>query len=436
MLHGVDVRRRRGRGRDAARPQRRRQDDDAEVDHGHRAAARGLDRVRRAARSSRSPPTGSRSAASRIVPEERGIFASLDVEENLLLPPIVRDGGLSVAQIFELFPNLKERLKSQGTKLSGGEQQMLAIGRILRTGARLLLLDEPTEGLAPVIVQQIGRTIAQAQGAGLHDPAGRAEFPFRGDGRGPALRDGPRPRRRHDSQCRARREHGQAARLPRRLDPTLPRIHNPRAACDRTGAPLVINEGGSMKVFKRTSRRPRRRRRAVGRRRAGADFGQRRQDRRAVRHVEPVHRPRRRGLRRRGADGGRGFRHREARHQGRDRLGRPPEQARRRLGHRAPVVRHRQGRRDRRRAELRRRARRQPDHEGQGQGVPRVRPGVVRPDRQGVLAEHGALDLRHVDARQRHRQRDRQVGRRHAGSSSPPTTRSATRSSATPRPSC
>ena len=100
-------------------------------------------------------------------PEERGIFASLDVRENLLLPPIVRSGGLTLDQIFELFPNLKERLNSQGTKLSGGEQQMLAIARILRTGARFLMLDEPTEGLAPVIIQQIGHTIARLKNEGF-----------------------------------------------------------------------------------------------------------------------------------------------------------------------------------------------------------------------------------------------------------------------------
>src|SRR5579863_3401044 len=100
-------------------------------------------------------------------PEERGIFASLDVRENLLLPPAVRSGGLSLDQIFELFPNLKERLSSQGTKLSGGEQQMLAIGRILRTGARFLMLDEPTEGLAPVIIQQIGQTIKRLKNEGF-----------------------------------------------------------------------------------------------------------------------------------------------------------------------------------------------------------------------------------------------------------------------------
>ena len=100
-------------------------------------------------------------------PEERGIFASLDVEENLLLPPVVRAGGLGLDAIYQLFPNLRERLASQGTKLSGGEQQMLAIARILRTGARVLLLDEPTEGLAPVIVQQIGATIRRLKAEGF-----------------------------------------------------------------------------------------------------------------------------------------------------------------------------------------------------------------------------------------------------------------------------
>ncbi|MDW8316020.1 MAG: ABC transporter ATP-binding protein [Rhodovarius sp.] len=100
-------------------------------------------------------------------PEERGIFASLNVTENLLLPPVIAPGGLKVQEIHALFPNLKERARSQGTKLSGGEQQMLAIGRILRTGARLLLLDEPSEGLAPVIVQQIGRTIRELKERGF-----------------------------------------------------------------------------------------------------------------------------------------------------------------------------------------------------------------------------------------------------------------------------
>jgi branched-chain amino acid transport system ATP-binding protein len=100
-------------------------------------------------------------------PEERGIFASLTVEENLLLPPTVRAGGLGVDAIYELFPNLRERLRAGGTTLSGGEQQMLAIGRILRTGARVLLLDEPTEGLAPVIVQQIGTTLRRLKREGF-----------------------------------------------------------------------------------------------------------------------------------------------------------------------------------------------------------------------------------------------------------------------------
>jgi branched-chain amino acid transport system ATP-binding protein len=100
-------------------------------------------------------------------PEERGIFASLSVEENLMLPPAVKAGGMSVDEIYALFPNLKERRRSQGTKLSGGEQQMLAIGRILRTGAQFLLLDEPTEGLAPVIIEQIGNCIRQLKQRGF-----------------------------------------------------------------------------------------------------------------------------------------------------------------------------------------------------------------------------------------------------------------------------
>jgi len=100
-------------------------------------------------------------------PEERGIFASLDVEENLLLPPTVSPGGMTVDEIYAIFPNLKERRRSQGTKLSGGEQQMLAIGRMLRTGATLLLLDEPTEGLAPVIVERIAEVLRMLKERGM-----------------------------------------------------------------------------------------------------------------------------------------------------------------------------------------------------------------------------------------------------------------------------
>jgi branched-chain amino acid transport system ATP-binding protein len=101
------------------------------------------------------------------VPEERGIFASLTVTENLMLPPTLMPGGMALDEIYRLFPNLKERARGQGSKLSGGEQQMLAIARILRTGARFLLLDEPTEGLAPVIVQQIGAVLDTIKGRGL-----------------------------------------------------------------------------------------------------------------------------------------------------------------------------------------------------------------------------------------------------------------------------
>ncbi|MGX5843063.1 ABC transporter ATP-binding protein [Mesorhizobium sp. ArgA1] len=102
-----------------------------------------------------------------FVPEERGIFATLTVDENLILPPVVAKGGMSVEEIFDLFPNLKERRNSPGTKLSGGEQQMLAIARILRTGVQMLLLDEPTEGLAPVIVQRIGELLATLKTRGM-----------------------------------------------------------------------------------------------------------------------------------------------------------------------------------------------------------------------------------------------------------------------------
>jgi branched-chain amino acid transport system ATP-binding protein len=100
-------------------------------------------------------------------PEERGIFASLSCEENLLLPPEVASGGMSIDEIYAMFPNLKERRASPGTRLSGGEQQMLAVARILRTGARLLLLDEISEGLAPVIVQALARTIRMLREKGL-----------------------------------------------------------------------------------------------------------------------------------------------------------------------------------------------------------------------------------------------------------------------------
>lgn len=112
------------------------------------------------------PPERVARAGFGYCPEERGIYSSLSVEENLRLPPSVGSDGVPVAELYRLFPNLWERRKSQGSKLSGGEQQMLAIARILRTGAPLLLLDEPTEGLAPVIVQQIESLVKSLKGRG------------------------------------------------------------------------------------------------------------------------------------------------------------------------------------------------------------------------------------------------------------------------------
>ncbi|MBW9090959.1 ABC transporter ATP-binding protein [Rhizobium wenxiniae] len=102
-----------------------------------------------------------------FVPEERGIFSTLTVDENLMLPPVVAEGGMPLDEIYALFPNLHERRSSPGTKLSGGEQQMLAIARILRTGVKLLILDEPTEGLAPVIVQRIGEVLKTLKQRGM-----------------------------------------------------------------------------------------------------------------------------------------------------------------------------------------------------------------------------------------------------------------------------
>ena len=167
ILHGVDFDVRAGRGGDAARPQRRRQDDDAQVDHGHRAPAHRLGALRRRRADRAGPPTPSPGCGIAFCPEERGIFASLNVEENLLLPPRVRAGrARRRGAIFELFPNLKERLRSQGTKLSGGEQQMLAIGRILRTGAAPAPARRADRGAGPGHRRsRSARTIAPPQGA-------------------------------------------------------------------------------------------------------------------------------------------------------------------------------------------------------------------------------------------------------------------------------
>ena len=167
ILHGMTPARGNRRGRDAGRPQRRRQDDDAAHDHGYPAGAPRRDRRSTERRIAGLPSDRIAKRGLGYVPEERGILSTLSVYENLTLAPIIGDKGWSVARIFDEFPILKERAKAGGTTLSGGEQQMLAIARVLRSGARTVLLDEPTEGLAPVIVERIGELIRAMKADGI-----------------------------------------------------------------------------------------------------------------------------------------------------------------------------------------------------------------------------------------------------------------------------
>ena len=239
-------------------------------------------------------------------PEERGIFASLTVEENLLLPPVVQPGGLGTEAIFALFPNLRERGRSQGTKLSGGEQQMLAIGRILRTGARLLLLDEPTEGLAPVIVQPDRGHHPPPEGRGLHDPARRAELPLRLHGGRSPLRDGARAGGGHDPATPSSR------RTPPSSTSTSGYNRPSHVVLNRTKGPTHAQVLDCRHHGRDRPRRP-----ARG---PGPDLRRGHQDRRAHRHVEPLRRPLRPGLGDRGPHGGGGLRRRQEGDEGRDRL--------------------------------------------------------------------------------------------------------------------
>ena len=227
-----------------------------------------------------------------------------------MLPPVVRQGGLELGTIYSLFPNLKERARSPGTKLSGGEQQMLAIARILRTGAKLLLLDEPTEGLAPVIVQQIGRTIREIKSRGFTVLLVEQNFRFAQTVADRPLCDGARARRGHGPQRRTRRVHGAPARVSRRL---TPRTRDGRQAMTtRTPDP-------DQSRWCRRARRP-----ALAQRpRPGEEHHPHRLVVRLLGHLPRRDRPDRTGLR---APGRRGVR--QPRLQHRDHLRRQPEQGR------------------------------------------------------------------------------------------------------------
>ena len=202
-------------------------------------------------------------------PEERGIFASLNVEENLLLPPQVKAGGMSLDGDLRALPEPQGAPPSQGTKLSGGEQQMLAIARILRTGANLLLLDEPTEGLAPVIVQRIGEVIRTLKSRGFTILLVEQNFRFAAQGRRPPLRHGGRPRGRHDPAADVAGEHRQAASLSRGVDAmVLQHLRRSTAAAVRPAPArpdqrLVLRHaeprpGGDLRPAERHQLRPRR----------------------------------------------------------------------------------------------------------------------------------------------------------------------------------
>ena len=289
ILHGVTFDVRHGRGGDAARPQRRRQDHDAEIDHGHRRPAHRLGALRGPRTDRRAPPTRSRAPAS---PSARRSAASSRASTSRRICCCRRRCGRAACRsssIFELFPNLKERLgSSQGTKLSGGEQQMLAIAphpAHRRAAAAARRADRGAgAGHHPADRQDH----PHAEGAGLHHPAGRAELPVRLDRRRPLLCDGARPRRRRLRQCGTGRQSRKAARLSRSLN-------------ERAGAPAAAQQGGD--VNETSCEFGRARGRAGVRHRAGA--ADHRQDRRDERHVEPLCRHRRAGLDRRREAGGR-----------------------------------------------------------------------------------------------------------------------------------